>query len=112
VELYRRIDERVDAMLKEGWLDEVRALLKRGLDRRAAAMSGSGYRELAAALNGELKLDEAVQRTKYSTHAFARRQYAWFRRDSDLAWIERGPGMDQRASALIEEFLLRSAVQA
>ena len=110
-ELYRRIDDRVEAMLREGWLDEVGALLARGVDRRAPAMSASGYRELVAVLEGELGLDEAMQRTKYSTHAFARRQYAWLRRDRELVWVERGPDMEPRAMALMRDYLQRAAAR-
>ena len=104
-ELYRRIDARVEAMLAAGWLDEVRALLARGIDRRYPSMSASGYRELAAHLVGELTLETAVQRTKFSTHAFARRQYAWLRRDAALVWIERGPWMTRRAEELMRAYL-------
>ncbi len=110
-ELYRRIDERVDDMLAAGWLEEVRALLARGFDRRLPSMSASGYRELAAYLEGELTLEEAVRRTKFSTHAFARRQYAWFRRDPALVWIERGPGLERQAERLIHDYLTGGAEQ-
>jgi tRNA A37 N6-isopentenylltransferase MiaA len=75
-------------------------------------MSASGYRELAAALAGEISLEEAVQRTKYSTHSFARRQYAWLRRDPELRWIERGPEMGRRAEELVSEYLDPGATDA
>jgi tRNA dimethylallyltransferase len=104
-ELYRRIDDRVDTMLADGWLDEVRALLERGFGADLPSMSGSGYRELVAHLGGEITLREAAQRARYATHAFARRQYAWFRRDTLLQWVERGPDLYSRAEGLVRDYL-------
>ena len=86
-ELYRRIDVRVDRMLGEGWLEEVRALMRRGYGPEYSSMSGVGYRELGLCLEGALSLEEAVQRTKFRTHRFARSQHAWFRRDdARISW--------------------------
>jgi tRNA dimethylallyltransferase len=79
-ELYGRIDARVDGMLAAGLVEEVRALLAGGYDWALPAMSGLGYRELRPYLEGTSSLEEAMQRLKYDTHAFARRQPNWFRR--------------------------------
>ena len=68
-------------------------------------MTGSGYREMAAHLGGELTLDEAVRRTQFSTHAFVRRQYAWLRRDPLLTWIGQGPWATDTTSALVRDYL-------
>jgi tRNA dimethylallyltransferase len=89
--LYRRVDARVDAMLAAGWLDEVGSLLARGYDPSLPALSSTGYRELVAHLRGDLTYDEAVQRAKWSTHAYIRRQYVWLRRQSGYHWIEADP---------------------
>jgi tRNA dimethylallyltransferase len=104
-ELYRRIDDRVDTMLSDGWAEEVRSLLERGFGAELPSMSGSGYRELVAHLRGEISLDEAAQLARYSTHAFARRQYTWFRRDALLHWVERGPDLYSRAEGLVRDYL-------
>ena len=78
--LYARIDHRVDIMIEEGLVDEVRGLVARGYGWDLPAMSGLGYREFEAYLAGEATLEQAIERLKFDTHAFARRQPAWFRR--------------------------------
>ncbi len=88
-ELYRRIDERVDRMIESGFIEEVRGLLDRGYSPDLPAMSGLGYRELCEFINGETKLEEAIQRIKYATHRFVRRQYNWFRlEDERIKWYD------------------------
>jgi tRNA dimethylallyltransferase len=88
VALYARIDARIDAMIAAGLVGEVRELLARGYGWDLPAMSGLGYREFRPYLAGECTLAEAIQRLKYDTHAFARRQPNWFRR---LPAIEQMP---------------------
>jgi len=87
-ELYRRIDLRVDQMMREGLVQEVEALLKGGLGGRATAMQGIGYKEIARALSGACPMAEAVERVKQATRNYAKRQLTWFRRDERVAWIE------------------------
>ena len=87
--LYRRIDDRVDRMIGEGWVGEVDGLLRLGYSRELSSMSGIGYSELAAHVEGELALDEAVRKTKTRTHRFVRQQYNWFRLDNPrVTWFE------------------------
>lgn len=85
VELDRRIAERVEAMLGDGLLDEVRALEGRALSRTAAR--ALGYAELLEHLRGERSLDEAAAETIRRTRRLARRQLRWFRRDPRIQWI-------------------------
>ena len=86
--LYARIDARIDAQLATGWLDEVRALRERGYGAAHPALSGLGYAELLRHLDGELPLEEAVQRIKYRTHRYVRQQYNWFRlTDKRIRWL-------------------------
>ncbi len=85
--LYPRVDRRVDEMMAAGFLAEVSQLLELGYDRRLPAMSGLGYLEMAAHLLDETPLEEAVERTKFSTHEFIRRQDVWFRgHDNGILW--------------------------
>lgn len=87
--LYRRIDERVDIMMEQGWLDEVRSLVAQGYGRDLPAMSGLGYGELLDHLDSKLSLNEAVSKTRSRTHRFARRQYTWFKPgDSRIKWFD------------------------
>ena len=104
-ELYRRVDARVDAMLAAGWLDEIGAVLTAGYAPDLPALSSTGYRELISALRGETPLEEAIQRTKWATHAYIRRQYVWLRRHGGYEWIEQGPAASEVAAARIERFL-------
>jgi tRNA dimethylallyltransferase len=103
--LYEIVDRRVDSMMADGWLDEVRAMINRGVSMTSPPMSGSGYRELAAALRGELTLDEAVQRAKFSVHAYIRRQYIWLRRQPDFEWVEVEPGYETGVLERVERYL-------
>ena len=87
--LYERIDARIDAQMAAGWLDEVRGLRELGFGMEHAALSGLGYGELMRHMDGEMALDEAVQRIKYRTHRYARQQYNWFRLgDERIRWLD------------------------
>lgn len=105
-ELYLRIDERVDQMMKAGLLDEVRHLASIGFQLGSGPLDSPGYRELGQYLAGEITLDEAVQRTKYQTHHLARRQYTWFKlNDPRIHWLDGSdPGLPKQATSLIEGF--------
>ena len=86
--LYGRIDQRVDAMMEVGLLNEVQRLVARGYGWDLPAMSGIGYRQLGQHLRGEMDLPSAVQRIKYETHRYARQQYTWFSlEDASIRWF-------------------------
>ncbi|GFE62449.1 tRNA (adenosine(37)-N6)-dimethylallyltransferase MiaA [Geobacter sp. AOG2] len=87
-ELYARIEGRVERMLAEGLVDEVRGLLAKGYDRQLKAMRAIGYKETAAYLAGECSLEEAVQLMKRDTRRYAKRQLTWFNADPDILWFE------------------------
>ena len=84
-ELYARIDRRVDQMMADGLLDEVRSLLPY---RRCTALQTVGYKELFAYLDGTLPLEEAVRQIQSNTRRYARKQLTWWRRDPDVRWVE------------------------
>jgi len=87
-ELYRRADERVEAMMAAGWLEEVQRLLDMGYGLDLPSMSGIGYLELGLHLAGRMSLEEAIRRVKARTHRFIRRQGAWFRpSDPRIRWF-------------------------
>ncbi len=88
VDLYRRIDARVDEQLAAGLLDETRRLLQRGVPHEAPAMQGLGYKELAGYLLGRYDYAEAVRRLKRNTRRYAKRQLTWFRRDARIRWVD------------------------
>ena len=87
--LYRRIDERIDEMMKEGLLEEVQNLKNMGYHRGMVSMQGLGYKEILAYLDGEYPLEEAVRILKRDTRHFAKRQLTWFRREKDTIWMNK-----------------------
>ncbi|MCD8045937.1 MAG: tRNA (adenosine(37)-N6)-dimethylallyltransferase MiaA [Clostridiales bacterium] len=86
---YERIDRRVDRMLADGLVDEVKALRAKGYHRGMVSMQGLGYKEIMAWLDGEIPYEEAVRVLKRDTRHFAKRQLTWFRREKDVIWIEK-----------------------
>ena len=86
--LYRRIEQRVDAMVEAGLVQEVQGLLERGVSPTSQAMRSLGYKEVVRYLQGEIGLDEAVYQIKRNTKQFARRQITWFRAQSDVQWLD------------------------
>lgn len=86
--LYARIDQRIDAQLEAGLVEEVRALLRAGYDRALPAMQGVGYKDIAAYLEGETSLEAAVAEFRRNTRRYAKRQWTWFRADPRYRWID------------------------
>ncbi|MDD3218447.1 MAG: tRNA (adenosine(37)-N6)-dimethylallyltransferase MiaA [Lachnospiraceae bacterium] len=87
--LYTRINQRIDEMLDEGLVEEVRNLKKRGCHKGMVSMQGLGYKEILSYLEGECSLDEAVEILKRDTRHFAKRQITWFKRENDVIWVEK-----------------------
>lgn len=98
--LYERIEKRIDIMLEQGLVDEVRKLKDEGCDRSMVSMKGLGYKEILAYLDGECSLDEAVTILKRDTRHFAKRQLTWWRGEAEAIFLEKTP----------EETLLERAV--
>lgn len=95
--LYQRIENRVDKMLEEGLVDEVRRLMDQGCRRDMVSMQGLGYKEILDYLTGDTTMEEAVYRIKRDTRHFAKRQLTWFRRERDVIWINKPDfGYDDR----------------
>ncbi len=93
--IYDRIDRRVDRMLENGLVQEVRQLKSRGFDRSYVSMQGLGYKEILAYLDGECSLEEAAYIIKRDTRHFAKRQLTWFRREPDVIWLDRSQFTDE-----------------
>ncbi len=101
-ELYRRVEARVDRMLAEGFIDEVRRLLHAGYGPGLKAMRAIGYKEIAAFLHGDCPLDEAVRLMKRDTRRYAKRQLTWFRADREIIWLEYPDNFATMCSHVIE----------
>lgn len=109
IELYERIERRVEAMIAAGWLAEVRGLLARGVAENHRAMESLGYRRLAAVLRSETTLAEAVALTQRDTRRFAKRQLTWFRRLPGVNWIKMTVEMDSAEAAARIEAIWRAS---
>ena len=89
-DLYDRIDRRVEIMLEEGLVEEIRGLLDSGIPRKCTAMQAIGYKEFTDALEDKCSIREAAERVKQSSRHYAKRQLTWFRRNKCIHWLIRG----------------------
>ncbi len=86
-ELYERIDKRVDIMIENGLVNEVKGLIERGVDKNMTSMQALGYKEIADYLDGNWALDEAIELIKRDSRHYAKRQLTWFNRNKNIHWI-------------------------
>lgn len=87
--LYKRIEQRVDKMIEDGLVDEVRKLKEMGCRKEDVSMQGLGYKEILGYLDGEFSLEQAVYLIKRDTRHFAKRQLTWFRRERDVIFVNK-----------------------
>ncbi len=98
--LYDRINLRVDMMMQQGLLDEVKRLLSDGVSANATAMQAIGYKELCAHVLGEKTLSQAVEDIKVASRRYAKRQMTWFKRNASIKWIS--PDFSESFSDLLQ----------
>ena len=108
-ELYDRINRRVDIMLQQGLIQEIRELLASGIPANCTAMQAIGYKEFVAALDGRGTIEQAAEEVRKSSRHYAKRQLTWFRRNRNIHWLTRetGEGSDEiicRARRVIRDF--------
>ncbi len=101
--IYDRIEKRIDQMLEEGLVDEVRALLDEGVPVDSVAMKGLGYKEIADYLLGKCSLPEAVYTLKLSTRHFAKRQLTWLRHEDDVKWFDKSLLSEEEILCIISQ---------
>ncbi len=102
-EIYRRIDLRVDRMISEGLVGEVKKLLEMGYSPDLPSMKGHGYREICDYFSGKLSLEEAIYAIKRDTRHYAKRQLTWFRKWGDIEWFH--PDELDRLMIRVEEWI-------
>ena len=86
-ELYDRINKRVDILIENGLVEEVRSLMNMGLTADDISMKGIGYKEIIGYFNDEYSLEEAIDLVKKNTRHYAKRQITWFKRYEDMKWF-------------------------
>ncbi|MCJ7516281.1 MAG: tRNA (adenosine(37)-N6)-dimethylallyltransferase MiaA [Dehalococcoidia bacterium] len=104
--LYHRVDSRVDEMIKQGLVGEVKDLMAKGYGLDLPSMSGIGYKQIAMFIEGKMDLATAIEQIKKATHRFARHQYAWFRpSDARIHWLNECVDVPKEAANLVLSFL-------
>lgn len=86
--LYERINQRVDKMINEGLIEEVKSLLDKGFEKNLISMQAIGYKEIIEFLEGNITFEEAVNILKQNTRHFAKRQFTWFLKDENVKWFD------------------------
>ena len=103
--LYDKINLRIDKMIDQGLIEEVKNLLKMGYDSDLPAMSGIGYRQIAMFLRGETTLPAAVQQVKSETHRYVRQQYNWFQMEDDrIHWFDIQKEPNSEITKIVDKF--------
>ena len=98
--LYERIDQRVDEMVVNGLIEEVKGLKSMGYDRSYVSMQALGYKEIFRYLEGEISLEEAIYIIKRDTRHFAKRQITWFKREKEVIWVNK-PDFEYNNNAIL-----------
>jgi len=101
--LYTRINKRVDMMMEEGFVDEVKGLLDKGYHSDLKSMQSIGYRHITSFIMGDISREEAVRTMKRDTRRYAKRQFTWFNADPSVHWIE--PGKIKEIRKSVEDFM-------
>ena len=100
--LYDRINKRVDLMIENGLIDEVKYLLEKYKDF-PTAMQGLGYKEVVQYLNNELTKDEMIDKIKQETRRYAKRQLTWFRKNKETIWLDGLEDVKNNIDIILEE---------
>ncbi|HEX5430330.1 MAG TPA: tRNA (adenosine(37)-N6)-dimethylallyltransferase MiaA [Bryobacteraceae bacterium] len=107
-QLFARLDARVCTMFSSGLIEEVRALLAGGATGNEKPFESLGYKQALAYIRGSCSLDQAIELAQLQTRQYAKRQWTWFRRDTEMSWL-RGfgddPAVRQQCLAQVERFL-------
>ena len=101
--LYDRINRRVDIMIEDGLIEEVKALLKNNKEF-PTAMQGLGYKEVVEYLNGIITKEQMIDKIKQETRRYAKRQLTWFRKYENIIWIDGLDKLDNNIKIILEEY--------
>ena len=99
--LYERINKRVDIMIKQGLIEEVKNILEK-YDEFPTAMQGLGYKEVVQYLNNELSKEEMIEKIKQETRRYAKRQLTWFRKNKQTIWLDAKENIQNNINIILE----------
>ena len=99
--LYERINKRVDIMIENGLVDEVKSLIKK-YDELPTAIQGLGYKEVVSYLKSEITYDEMLEKIKQETRRYAKRQLTWFRRNKERTWLDGQAGIQNNLDIILK----------
>jgi len=105
--LYQNIEMRVNHMIENGLIEEVKNILNKGYDKGLNSLNTVGYKEIIAFLDEEITLERAIELIKRNTRRFAKRQMTWFRKDERIIWhkVEKESDLNQIANTVAVDFL-------
>ena len=99
--LYERINKRVDIMIEQGLIEEVKNLLEK-YSTFPTAMQGLGYKEVVEYLDGKLTKDEMIEKIKQETRHYAKRQLTWFRKNKEITWLDATNNMQSNIDIILK----------
>ncbi len=108
--LYERIDKRVDKMIADGLIDEVKSLIDLGVKKGMTAFGGIGYKEILIALENNLSIEEAISDIKQNSRHYAKRQLTWFRREKEVTWLDKSTYSDAELLSLMQKELKEKGI--
>ena len=100
--LYDRINKRVDIMIEQGLIEEVKNLLDK-YTSFPTAMQGLGYKEVVEYLNNVLTKEEMIEKIKQESRHYAKRQLTWFRKNKELTWLNAEDGIENNINIILKE---------
>lgn len=100
--LYERINKRVDIMIEQGLIDEVKFILNK-YNEFPTAMQAIGYKEIVDFLNGNITKEEAIEKIKQETRRYAKRQITWFKRIENIIWLNGLDKIQNNIDIILEE---------
>ncbi len=101
--LYERINKRVDIMLEQGLIEEVKKLVDKYVDM-PTAMQGLGYKEVKEYLDGYISKEEMIEKVKMETRRYAKRQITWFKRIENIIWLDGLKPTDENVKSIMEVY--------
>ncbi len=99
--LYQRINSRVDKMIEEGLIEEVKKILEAGYENNLNSLNTLGYKEMIDFIEGKISLEKTIYLIKRNTRRFAKKQITWFKKDKRILWLDANKNSTEELADLI-----------